>query len=121
MVERRQRMAMLVSTDLLEYWQKMIPPPAQLVLCRVVGTDNQFILRVRYKEVYLDMQLEVPMSAEDFTKKVPMNEIGEKLAAMGHLVVPPEDKSPNIFGAWNPHPEPMIMPPIAANKWHYDW
>lgn len=99
---------MLISMDLMKFLARDLEP-AQLCLARVTGTDNRYILRVRYGDTYLDYPLEVPLlpTAEEVTKKCNFDLVHDCLVAMAKLVVPPSAYESGIVGK----PAPCVISP----------
>ena len=110
---------MLISRDLLKFLSTDLAP-AQLCLYRTIGSDNEFVLRVRYRDVHLDYPLVVPLfsSAEEVTKKCNFDEVRKALVVMSKMVVPPGTE---IDHNWCPSPEPAILAPQAPGKFFYEW
>lgn len=110
---------MLISSDLMRFWQDRLPYPAQLVLARIIGSDTQYILRVRCGEVSLDYPLEVSTLLTKGKPKLDIDiyKIGDILNAMGELVVPPGQRERNEYY----NMQPQVVAPIPweeANLFH---
>lgn len=106
---------MLVSRDLLTVLSKDLAP-AQLCLIRVIGSDHEYMLRVRYKEIFLDYPLWV--SSFHDPQNTNWEEVHGKLVAMARMVVPPDTIDDHN---WCPKPEPAILAPQAPGNFHYEW
>lgn len=113
---------MLISRDLLKFLSCDLEP-AQLCLIRTLGSDNEYTLRVRYKDVHLDYPLVVPLlpTAEEVTKKCNFDEVHKALVVMARMVVPPSTIDDHN---WCNKPEPAILSPQAYNGlrfFNYEW
>lgn len=85
---------MLISLDLLNHMQRAIydgGSPAQLCVMRRMGTDSDYIFRVRHGEAHLDYPVSVPLldSADRVAAVVNFDEVTSALVAMSKLVVKP--------------------------------
>jgi hypothetical protein len=86
---------MLISLDLLNRMQRAISDggsPAQLCVMRRLGTDSEYIFRVRHGEAHLDYPVSVPLfdSADKVVAVVNFDEVTNALVAMSKLVVDPK-------------------------------
>src|SRR5882762_7663999 len=109
---------MLISCDLLNSLQAVVPPPAQLCLIRVLGSDHEYVCRVRYKEVHLDYPFSVPLfdSADQVMAYTNFDEMKKALHVMGQMVIPPNEA---LDRNWCPHPEPAVLCPMSSGSFNY--
>lgn len=97
---------MLISQDMLQVLSKHVEPPAQLCLVRLVDSNNDYVFRVRYKDVHLDYPFNMPLS--DTAYREQLTEVCKALHVMSKMVIPPGELDRN----WNPHPQPVILSPM---------
>jgi hypothetical protein len=110
---------MLISRDLLHYWQKQIAPPAQLCMQRIIGLDNQFILRVRNGEVCLDYPLQMPLLPDSYKvmQELDIEKIGAILHTMGEMV-----RGSEPTDGYYQNMQPQVLQPIALSeaRWYHE-
>jgi hypothetical protein len=109
----------LISQDLMRYLAAVVTPPAQLCLARVLGSDIEYVFRVRYGDVFLDYPVRVPLfdSSIEVEKNVNWDETRRMLHTMSQIVLPPEVFQ-NNQGAWA-RPLPQTLAPIPQEEFYF--
>lgn len=114
-------MAMLISSDLMRHLAVYVEPPAQLCLIRVLGSDNEYVFRVRYGDAHLDYPFVVPLfdSASQVEQSVNWDEVRKALAVMSAMVVPPQARTSFERASYMNIYAPQILAPMPAEQFHY--
>jgi len=113
----------LISQDLLRSLQSHIRP-AQLCVYRIIGSDNEYVLRVRFGDVHLDY----PLWVEGLThmpQDSDWSKVTEALVVMSKMVVPPgidtRTATWNGFGGNLGSPEPVILSPMGKSEIYFGY
>lgn len=112
---------MLISHDLMQHLARYVEPPAELCLIRVLGSDHEYVFRVRCEDAHLDYPLTVPLldDANQVAKVCNWDEVAKALAAMSKLVV-----SPKAHAEWQlnhyAHYSPTILAPMQRYMSPYE-
>lgn len=111
---------MLISRDLLQHLATFVAPPAQLCLIRILGSDHEYVFRVRYKYIHLDYPFAVPLfdNASIVESKCNFDELAKALHVASKMVVPPGE---TVDSNWNQHPQPCVLVPIVGGAMRYEY
>lgn len=109
------KVGMLISQDLMHHLAVYVKPPAQLCLIRVIGSDHEYVFRVRYGDAHLDFPCAVPLcdSARKAEGFLNMDELRKFCEVASAMVVPPGVR-PSTY-----HPYPQVLSPMSSEQFHY--
>lgn len=110
----------LISQDLMRHLAVYVEPPAQLCLIRVLGSDHEYVFRVRYGDAHLDYPVRVPLlnRADAASEFINTDEVRKFLIVASAMVVPPGTKPELPFGG-NYRRAPQILAPMSSDMFHY--